>query len=135
MIDDDGATIPTDPSRHLVAKQPTTEVTMDTCLQTFIRATNACDVEAALDLFAARSVIEDASIGEAFMGRDRIRTYLETYFIGYHTVTVLLSSQPIGERRIRAHVDFTGDFGHETGVLDIRVDAAGLIERIDAALD
>ena len=108
---------------------------MDTHLQTFIRATNAFDVEAALDLFAAEGVIEDASVGETFVGLARIRTYLETYFIGYHTVSALLSSESIGERRTRAHVDFTGDFGHETGVLEIRVDAAGLIERIDATLD
>lgn len=108
---------------------------VDSCLQNFIRATNAFDVEAALDLFAARSVIEDASVGEAFVGKERIRTYLETYFIGYHTVTVLLSSEPTGEKRIRARVDFTGDFGHETGVLVFRVDADGLIERIDADLD
>ena len=34
-----------------------------------------------------------------------------------------------------ARVDFTGDFGHETGMLRIRTGAAGLIARIDANLD
>ncbi|EWY35760.1 hypothetical protein N825_35915 [Skermanella stibiiresistens SB22] len=32
-------------------------------------------------------------------------------------------------------VDFTGDFGHEIGLLDISVDGDGLITRIDADLE
>ncbi|MCY1745120.1 MULTISPECIES: hypothetical protein [Ensifer] len=32
-------------------------------------------------------------------------------------------------------LDFTGDFGHETGILNIAINATGLIERIDADLE
>ena len=35
----------------------------------------------------------------------------------------------------RQYVDFTGDFGHEIGRLDITVNDAGLIVRIDADLE
>jgi hypothetical protein len=46
-----------------------------------------------------------------------------------------VSLESFGERHAKAHVDFSGDFGHETGVLELRLDADGLIERIDADLD
>ncbi len=55
--------------------------------------------------------------------------------IGYHTVTRLLSIETIGDCRARVRVDFTGDFGHEIGLLDISVDPGGLIARIDADLE
>jgi len=36
---------------------------------------------------------------------------------------------------VRARVDFTGDFGHEIGLLEILSDPAGLIVRINADLE
>jgi hypothetical protein len=41
----------------------------------------------------------------------------------------------IGNRRIKARLDFTGDFGDKTGILDILVNDAGLITAVDANLD
>ena len=35
----------------------------------------------------------------------------------------------------RVRVDFTGDFGHEIGLLDMSVNIGGLIVRIDASLE
>jgi ketosteroid isomerase-like protein len=101
----------------------------------FIAAANRFDTEAVLDLFAADAVIEDVSVGEKFEGTSGIKRYLTTFFIGYHTKTELLSFEHTGPGKILAKVDFTGDFGHETGWLDIRFNAAGLIEHIDADLD
>jgi hypothetical protein len=73
--------------------------------------------------------------GHRFDGHAGIRDYVERYFIGYHTVTRFLSVETIGEIRARVRVDFTGDFGQEIGLLDISVNADGLITRIDADLE
>ncbi len=100
-----------------------------------IAATNAFNAETALTLFTADAVIVDPSIGHRFDGHAGIRNYVERYFIGYHTVTRVLSIETIGEARARVRVDFTGDFGHEIGLLDITVNADGLITRIDADLE
>lgn len=108
---------------------------MNTLVRDFIQATNAFDVEAALRLFAADAVIEDASVGDSFIGAARIRAYLETYFVRHHTVTTLISPEVSDDRHVEARVDFTGDFGYETGVLKLWVDADGRIERLDADLD
>ena len=108
---------------------------MNTLIQKFIRATNAFDIEAALELFAADAVIDDASVGDAFAGRARIRAYLDAYFVFNHTVTTLISQEVCGDRQVEAHVAFTGDFGQETGALKLRIDVDGRIERIDADLD
>ncbi|WP_121120083.1 nuclear transport factor 2 family protein [Croceibacterium ferulae] len=98
----------------------------------FIAATNAFDVEAALALFAADAVIDDPSTGSRFDGQAGVRDYVERFFLGYQTATRLLSITSIGERQARIRVDFTGDFGHEIGLLEIVTDPAGLIVRIDA---
>ena len=116
-----------------------TEADLAGGLRTFadalIAATNAFDVEAAMALFASDAVIDDPSTGECFDGRAGVREYVERFFVGYRTVTRLLSFASTGERQARLRVDFTGDFGHEIGLLEIVSDRAGLIVRIDADLE
>jgi ketosteroid isomerase-like protein len=101
----------------------------------FIAATNASDVECVLALFTRDAGIDDPSTGHRFDGHVGIRNYIERYFIAYHTVTRFLSLQLLGDNRARVTVDFTGDFGHEIGLLEITVNNAGLITRIDANLE
>jgi ketosteroid isomerase-like protein len=101
----------------------------------FLAATNAFDTDAAVALFARDAVIDDPSTGERFAGQRGVRDYVERFFVGYHTVSRLLSVEPLGHGRSRARVDFTGDFGHEVGRLDLVVDDDGRITRIDADLE
>jgi hypothetical protein len=100
----------------------------------FISATNAFDIESALALFSTTAVIDDPSTGRTFNKHAGVRDYLKRYFLGYHTVTRLLSLESLDDVRARARVDFTGDFGHEIGLLLVAVDPAGRISRIDAEL-
>lgn len=100
-----------------------------------IEATNAFDVDKALVLFTPDAVIDDPSTGHHFDGHSGIRDYLTQFFVGYHTVTTLLSVEAVGKGRSRVRVDFTGDFGHEIGILDLSIDPDGLIVRIDADLE
>ncbi|MCE6076856.1 nuclear transport factor 2 family protein [Agrobacterium vitis] len=108
---------------------------MEEIVESFIRTANAFDVEATLFLFAPDAVIDDVSVGDAFEGTDGVRQYLERFFVGYHTATRLLSIEMLDDRTSDVRVDFTGDFGHEIGILKIVINAAGLIERIDADLE
>lgn len=100
----------------------------------FIATTNASDVGATLALFTEDAVIDDLSTGHRFDGHADIRTYMERYFIGYRTVTTLLSLHRRDDRHAQVWVDFRGDFGHEIGLLDFTLSACGRIERIDAEL-
>lgn len=106
-----------------------------TAAEAFMAATNAFDVESALLLFTPNAVIDDPSTGQRFEAHAGIRRYLEQYFLGYHTVTRFLSIERLGNDLARVRVDFTGDFGHEIGLLSISIDADGLIVRIDADLE
>jgi len=100
-----------------------------------IAATNAGDADAVIALFTPDAVIDDPSTGHRFDGHAGIRTYVERYFVGYHTVTRLLSIDSLPDGRAHVRVDFTGDFGHEIGLLDLTVDADRRITRIDADLE
>ncbi|WOB49426.1 nuclear transport factor 2 family protein [Xanthomonas hydrangeae] len=104
-------------------------------LDAFIQAANDFDIEAALALFAPSAVIDDPSTGHTFTHHAGVRDYLERYFVGYRTVTRLLSVADLGKRRICVRVDFAGDFGHEIGLLDVVADVRGRISRIDAELE
>ena len=96
---------------------------------------NAFDTAAVQALFTVDAVIDDPSTGHSFEGRAGIGNYVERYFKGYNTVTRLLSLEVLDDERARLRVDFTGDFGHEIGVLLIQANAEGLFARIDADLE
>lgn len=104
-------------------------------VERFVAAANAFDVDAALALFAAGAVITDISVGDTFAGTSGVRRYLEQYFVGYHTVSRIISVDVVSEVRAKVQLDFTGDFGHETGVLDVTIDSDGLIATVAADLD
>ncbi len=108
---------------------------LQSAAEAFIAATNAFDAQAALALFAPDAIVDDPSTGRSFIGHAGIGDYVERYFIGYRTVTRLLSLQQRAPNQAVARVDFTGDFGHEIGLLDITLGADGRIVRIDADLE
>ena len=104
-------------------------------VQRFIQTTNAFDIGGALALFAPDAVIDDVSVGDTFAGSAGIRAYLERFFVGYNTASRLLLLEKLDDRTAVVRLDFTGDFGHEIGILRIAVNSEGLIERIDADLE
>ena len=108
---------------------------MQKLVDTLIQTVNAFDIESALSFFSSEAVIDDVSVGDAFIGIKGIRRYLDRFFVGYHTASTLLSLQKLDNFSAVARLDFTGDFGHEIGTLKIQINADGLIERIDADLE
>lgn len=69
------------------------------------------------------------------MGSDGVRLYLDRFFLGYNTSSKLLSIDQVDDRTAVARLDFTGDFGHEIGMLKVAINPDGLIVRIDADLE
>ncbi|RWR27235.1 nuclear transport factor 2 family protein [Sinirhodobacter populi] len=108
---------------------------LSAAVDALIKATNAFDIEAALALFTPDAVIDDASVGDSFVGQAGVRDYLQRFFVGYHTSTRLLSITDLDRDHVRVRVDFTGDFGHEVGLLEIAFNAGGLIAHVDADLE
>ena len=108
---------------------------MQTLVENFVRTANAFDIEGTLALFAPNSVIDDVSVGDAFKGHDGVRLYLEQFFVGYNTSSKLLFLDQPDDHNAVVRLGFTGDFGHEVGILNISINSEGLIERIDADLE
>ena len=111
------------------------DLNIKTIIQQFIDAINEFDVKTALILFAKDAIIDDVSVGQKFKNTTGVHNYLEKFFVGYHTVTKLESLKLISKTQALAQVDFTGDFGHETGGLDFTINTDGLIVAISAHLD
>ncbi|WP_435656246.1 nuclear transport factor 2 family protein [Brucella pituitosa] len=108
---------------------------MEKLVESFIATTNAFDIEGALSLFATDAVIDDISVGDAFVGHTGVRQYLDRFFVGYSTSSKLLSIEELDTFHSSVRLDFTGDFGHEIGILKMAINSTGLIERIDADLE
>jgi ketosteroid isomerase-like protein len=108
---------------------------MQKLVDTIIQAANAFDVEGVLALFASDAVIDDVSVGNAFVGTEGVRLYLQQFFVGYKTASKLLSLEQLDNFNAAVRIDFTGDFGHEIGTLKLTIDSDGLIKRIDADLE
>ena len=52
--------------------------------------------------------------------------------VGYNTASRLLSLDRPDDRTAIIRLDFTGDFGHEIGMLRIAFNSDGVIERMNA---
>ncbi|MDB5276550.1 MAG: hypothetical protein JWR61_1505 [Ferruginibacter sp.] len=111
------------------------KVQIETIIKEFINTANEFNIDALLTLFAKDAVIKDVSVGETFRNTTGVRRYLERFFIDYHTQTRAESFKIITPQHAIALVDFTGDFGHETGGLEFTVNNDGLINTIEAYLD
>ena len=118
-----------------MANIKTKEVDIKAIIKQFIKASNAYDVESALKLFSLNAVIYDVSVGDTFKSTVGVRKYIETYFVDYKTITKLESIEVHDNHDAKAQVDFTGDFGHETGGLNFTLNNEGLITEIRAYLD
>lgn len=101
----------------------------------FLAATNAFDIEEALHCFRSDAVIDDPSTGETFDGIEGVRDYVTRFFVGYRTRSRVIAVARLAGDCARLRVDFTGDFGHEIGRLDVVIDEHGLILRVDADLE
>lgn len=91
-----------------MSEEPATQ----TLVENFIQTANAFDIEGILSLFASSAAIDDVSVGDAFMGKNSVRLYLERFFVGYNTASRLLSLEELDDFNALARVDFTGDVGH-----------------------
>ncbi|MDF2438220.1 MAG: hypothetical protein K0Q95_2596 [Bacteroidota bacterium] len=104
-------------------------------IKEFVSFANKFDVDSAIELFAKDAVIDDESVGTKFSNIAGVRNYLDRFFVGYKTVTKIISLKILSESSAIAKVDFTGDFGHETGALTFTVNSKSQITKIDAYLD
>lgn len=101
----------------------------------FLVATNEFDIEVALCCFLPDAVIDDPSTGQVFQGIEGVRDYVTRFFVGYQTRSRVIAVDRVAGDRACIRVDFTGDFGHEIGRLDVVTDQHGRILRIDADLE
>lgn len=104
-------------------------------IKDFVSLTNKFDIDSTLELFAEDTLIDDVSVGTKFKNIQGVKNYLNRFFVGYNTITKIESLKKVSELNAIAKVDFRGDFGHETGVLNFTINSKGQITKIDAYLE
>lgn len=95
----------------------------------WLKASNDYDTERYLQMYHQDAVLDDPSVGRKFLGRQGIRNYFESYFIGYSTQTRLTHLNVKGDQ-VHLEVEFTGDFpeGKIKGIFDFIVKKDKIME-------
>ncbi|MNO21366.1 SnoaL-like domain protein [compost metagenome] len=75
----------------------------------YLHASNDHDVEAYLNTFTEKAVIEEESIGRDLASKEEIRNYFETYFVKMNTHTEIIE-YAVNDNAIDMRVLFKGDF-------------------------
>jgi len=79
-------------------------------IEEWISASNSYDTEKYLEFYHIDAVLEDPSVGRKFKGRQGVKEYFESYFIGYQTQTRKVMVFLEDELHAHLEVEFTGDF-------------------------
>jgi ketosteroid isomerase-like protein len=104
-------------------------------IKEWISASNSYDTDRYLDFYTEDAVLDDPSVGRKFRGKNGVRSYYESYFIGYKTQTKQVQLSITANNRAHLEVEFTGDFaeGKLGGTFDFTF-AAGKIATVKADL-
>lgn len=94
---------------------------IQTTINEWIAAGNSFDAAKYLDFYADDAVLDDPSVGRVYKGREEIKQYFNSYFIGYKTQTKLVSVESGEQDHFHVEVKFTGDFpeGNIGGIFDL----------------
>lgn len=79
-------------------------------IEQWISVSNSYDTEKYLEFYAENAVLDDPSVGRKFNGKNGIRQYFESYFIGYKTQTKKVTLLVKDGDQAHLEVEFTGDF-------------------------
>jgi len=79
-------------------------------IENWIAVGNRYDTKRYLEFYTDDAVLSDPSVGREFIGKDGIKDYFESYFIGYNTQTKKVTLTIKNEDNAHLEVEFTGDF-------------------------
>lgn len=87
----------------------------------WIAASNSFDTQKYLDFYHDDALLDDPSVGRKFIGKEGIKEYFESYFIGYDTHTRKTELLIMGDHTAHLTVEFNGTFpqGKIGGSFDI----------------
>lgn len=83
---------------------------IETFITNWIKTSNDFDTKKYLEFYLEDAILDDPSVGRKFLNHDGIKTYFESYFIGYNTWTELVKLQIQDADHAYLEVHFTGDF-------------------------
>lgn len=79
-------------------------------IEDWISVSNNYDTEKYLEFYTEDAVLDDPSVGRKFNGKNGIKEYFESYFIGYKTQTKKVDLILKDGSLAHLEVEFTGDF-------------------------
>lgn len=104
-------------------------------IEEWIEVSNSYDTEKYLAFYTDKAILDDPSVGRKFNGKNGIREYFESYFIGYKTQTKKVALMVKNRNQAHLEVEFSGDFpeGKIGGTFDFTF-KEGKIEFLSADL-
>ena len=91
-------------------------------IEDWISVSNNYNTEKYLEFYTEDAVLDDPSVGRKFNGKNGIKEYFESYFIGYKTQTKKVGLVLKDGSQAHLEVVFTGDFpeGKVGGTFDFK---------------
>lgn len=86
---------------------------IQTFIQDWLASGNAYDTDTYLNKYNENAVLNDPSVGRKYIGRQEIKDYFTSYFIGYKTQTKLVKLTT-DKNKAYLEVLFTGTFPEGT---------------------
>jgi len=86
------------------------DMELEKFIEEWIAVSNSYDTEKYLTFYSEDAVLDDPSVGKKFSGKNGIKEYYESYFIGYKTQTKKINIAVKDGSQAHLEVVFTGDF-------------------------
>ncbi|OOM81111.1 nuclear transport factor 2 family protein [Clostridium sp. BL-8] len=100
-------------------------------IESYIDASNKHDVEAYVNTFSDSCEIQEKSIGSNLIGKNEVRNYFSTYFVGYETYTEIIEYY-VKENFVDMRVLFKGNFPENeiTGLYQFFIEEGKIVKLV-----
>lgn len=83
---------------------------LEEIIKDWITVSNTYNTDKYLTFYTNNAVLDDVSVGKKFIGKNGVKEYFESYFLGYKTQTKIVNLVQKNPNKANLEVEFRGNF-------------------------